>query len=558
MSISDSSELSSPPTTDDEALVQNSTKPSGLDRYFKPAPKGTRKGTPKVPSSPPPPKRPASPPHEYVLADNADIAFIVMFRSRFHNVFPKSLPHYGPQDIERGVAEMVPGDYIEKLLCALLGLVLNRKKEIERGHFQRALEEAIQTHQSQWPAAWKAKNPTHGGGTFTSMTPAERLTLLKTLILWALSSSEAVQSLIKESYKQTRHEDDKNQPLSIQPWGRDGYKRRYWLIEGQDDTNFRLYRENNGVTPKTNQWFSVAGSIEEVNIVANKLDEDGTPHARTLRDRIRAAIPRFETGEEKRRRRDYRLARKAAFTRPLPGFSLYEGRTRGKKMRYTFSDDEEDSDDFPSRRSTRNSGVSTPAEPAGPTVTASGRQVKSRLGGSMYGETMLVDQRKVLEIERSAAGDAHGFNDGELGELTDRPQRSTRPSRKTRAPRRIDDSSEEEMKVKSDGEEASDNEWSGNEEEPDAEEFEAEGVDEDEDDDDDDDDDDEMSARDLEMNDAPPPEQDSLVVQLRYKKGFEQSKQQQHPGLKNAEGAAADCIAVDSRQPMLDKWKGFG
>lgn len=55
------------------------------------------------------------------------------------------------------------------------------------------------------------------------------------------------------------------------------------------------------MTSKTNQWFSVAGSIEEVNIVANRLDEDGTPHARTLRDRIRAAIPRFEAGEEVRR-----------------------------------------------------------------------------------------------------------------------------------------------------------------------------------------------------------------------------------------------------------------
>lgn len=70
MSASDSSELSSPPTTDDEAVAKNVAQPSGLDRYFKPAPKGT----PKVPSSPPPPKRAPSPPHEYVLADNADIA----------------------------------------------------------------------------------------------------------------------------------------------------------------------------------------------------------------------------------------------------------------------------------------------------------------------------------------------------------------------------------------------------------------------------------------------------------------------------------------------------
>ena len=54
-----------------------------------------------------------------------------MFRSRFSDAFPKSLPHYGPQDIERGVEEEVPGEQIERLLCALLGLVLNRKKDVE-------------------------------------------------------------------------------------------------------------------------------------------------------------------------------------------------------------------------------------------------------------------------------------------------------------------------------------------------------------------------------------------------------------------------------------------
>lgn len=54
-----------------------------------------------------------------------------MFRSRFSDAFPKSLPHYGPQDIEYGVAEPEPGEQVERLLCALLGLVLNRKKDVE-------------------------------------------------------------------------------------------------------------------------------------------------------------------------------------------------------------------------------------------------------------------------------------------------------------------------------------------------------------------------------------------------------------------------------------------
>ena len=83
----------------------------------------------------------------------------------------------------------------------------------------------------------------------------------------------------------------------MQAWGRDGDKRRFWLIEGQDDTHFRLYRESNPAL-KHNTWRSVAGTIEEVKEVAQRLDEENTQASRRLRDRINAAIPRFEASEE--------------------------------------------------------------------------------------------------------------------------------------------------------------------------------------------------------------------------------------------------------------------
>ena len=102
---------------------------------------------------------------------------------------------------------------------------------------------------------------------------------------------------MKESYKQSRHDDDLNQPLSVQSWGRDGDKRRFWLIEGQDDTHFRLYRESNPAL-KNNTWRSIAGTIDEVKEVAQRLDEENTQASRRLRDRINAAIPRFEASEE--------------------------------------------------------------------------------------------------------------------------------------------------------------------------------------------------------------------------------------------------------------------
>ena len=127
-----SSPLTSPPSSEDEVLemkmkdIVPKSKVKGLDKYFKPAPKGQ----PRDPT-PEPPKRAPSPPHEYSFADKDEIAFLVMFRARFSDAFPKSLPHYGPQDIERGVRGDLPDHDAERLLCALLGLVLNRKKDVE-------------------------------------------------------------------------------------------------------------------------------------------------------------------------------------------------------------------------------------------------------------------------------------------------------------------------------------------------------------------------------------------------------------------------------------------
>ena len=115
--------------------------------------------------------------------------------------------------------------------------------------------------------------------------------------MWSLNSSDAIQATIKESYKQQRQEDDLNQPLSVQPWGRDGDKRRYWLIEGREDTHFRVYRENNPAL-KTHTWWSVADSIPTIRELAKHLQEEGTQAARRLHDRIHSAIPRFEAGED--------------------------------------------------------------------------------------------------------------------------------------------------------------------------------------------------------------------------------------------------------------------
>lgn len=54
-----------------------------------------------------------------------------MFRSRFDDAMPRSLPNFGPQEVERDVVEAIPGDRVEHFLCALLGLLLNRKQDVK-------------------------------------------------------------------------------------------------------------------------------------------------------------------------------------------------------------------------------------------------------------------------------------------------------------------------------------------------------------------------------------------------------------------------------------------
>lgn len=122
-----------------------------------------------------------------------------MFRARFTDAFPRSLANFGPQELERDVVDIVPGEHVEHFLCALLGLLLNRKQDIKYvprprlialgffhttlliefeyrpGHYNRALEEAIQNHKSQWAKDWEDKNPLSGGATFSSMSPSERV-----------------------------------------------------------------------------------------------------------------------------------------------------------------------------------------------------------------------------------------------------------------------------------------------------------------------------------------------------------------------------------------------
>ena len=182
-------------------------------------------------------------------------------------------------------------------------------------------------------------------------------------------------------------------------------------------------------------------------------------------------------------------------------------------MKYTFSDDD-DSDDFSARRSNRNSGVSTPLENQGPTVTSSGRHVKSRLGG-IYGESLPNDQRRELEAENTGAAEAGTETSEDMPTTLGRPERSTRPPRNAQRPSKYSNGGHSDVE----SEEAPEQEeWSGDEDAPDDSEPDFE-VDADEDDDNDNEEDSEMLDEEDDLDEHEDENtQESLVVQLRYKK----------------------------------------
>ena len=83
-----------------------------------------------------------------------------------------------------------------------------------------------------------------------------------------------------------------------------------------------------------------------------------------------------------------------------------------------------------SGRRSRNSGVSTPAEPAGPVVTASGRHIRPRAGG-IYGESLLSGQQE--DVSPTYTNGVDGEDATEQDTLRSRTRQAQGTSRAGRA-----------------------------------------------------------------------------------------------------------------------------
>ncbi|KAK9463562.1 uncharacterized protein V1516DRAFT_613924, partial [Lipomyces oligophaga] len=275
-------------------------------------------------------------PHEPMYAQN--ISLIIFFREKFSDLF-SAISHFGPQDLEEGLMSSQPSSIVESFLCRILTLVLNRKKNVEPGHFTRPLEEAISTFGASYWGVYQQSGPFTGGATFVSMGWSSRLEVLVALVNFALWASDAVREMINVVYDIQNMEGSKITRLSVQPIGMDDARLRYYLVAGEN-TRFRLFQQSNPYWSPCN-WTPVASSCYELAQFIEKL-ASGNPSERSMEllESLREQLPILDASEQRRR--------KKTNGRQSLGDSVsidYTGRTRGKKVDYTHVEDEDDYDD---------------------------------------------------------------------------------------------------------------------------------------------------------------------------------------------------------------------
>jgi len=182
-------------------------------------------------------------------------------------------------------------------------------------------------------------------------------------------------------------------------------------------------------------------------------------------------------------------------------------------MKYTYSDDEDDFYTDSTRRSTRNTRNHTPAEPSGPVVTASGRQVRAptRLNaetGSNGGASASVS----VQGDGQYSADVEMSREPSLGP-TGRPRRSAAVNHGVNGWISSRKRKSEEL------------EWDEDEDSPELgddeeEEEEEEHVPDESDEDDDDVEEDQVDDDNMDLEDTAPPRH--LVVKLSVKKAVDQ------------------------------------
>jgi hypothetical protein len=322
------------------------------------------------------------------IQNHPDIAFCVMFRTRFTDLFDGWCPPLSPQEFEAGIQpEEGFSLAVESYLVRVMSLMMNRKKPVEVGKYSNALETwstmplaqgSVSTIDAMsLPCGWSRKLASRD---VVAMDWRGRLQLLKMATVAALSLSDAVKKLIAD-----KREVSGRKVLSELQWlplGEDCARNTYWLADGSGDINWdedgkiipategafdtqwRLYRQTNPYKAVVS-WVPVASSPEDLATLIEEMPKlspadsakSYTPlleaqHKRLL-GKLEELIPRTLSSRDRIREAEERVvaqqAKKAAAARAheyqKSKIGANRGRTRGKRVDYKQLAAPQDSED---------------------------------------------------------------------------------------------------------------------------------------------------------------------------------------------------------------------
>lgn len=307
--------------------------------------------------------------------NHPDVAFCVMFRTRFTDLFDGWCPPLSAQEFESGIQlEEGFSHAVESYLVRVMSLMMNRKKPVEVGKYSNALEtwslmpltqgSVSQIDALSIPCGWNRKLASRD---VVAMDWRGRLQLLKMATLSALSLSEAIKKLIADKRDVVGRK--VMSELQFLPLGEDRNRDTYWLVDGSGDinwdekgkllpstegafdTSFRVYRQTNPYKSVVS-WLPVASSPEEISTLIEELPTEtkGSDGVKKLLDdlhnnlaaKLDALIPRMIAAQHRVYEAEQKVIaqqqRKAAATRAMElqksKVGSNRGRTRGKRVDY--------------------------------------------------------------------------------------------------------------------------------------------------------------------------------------------------------------------------------
>ncbi|KAI8357501.1 hypothetical protein B0O80DRAFT_289988 [Mortierella sp. GBAus27b] len=266
-----------------------------------------------------------------------EIAFVYGFLLKFRPLLRQNSPlqEISMESLEEGLLSRTPNACIEEVHTNLLSNLVNRKKGVDGGAWQRVFMDTLDAKHKSNDLEYDY-NPLRYYRDYYRIPPEDRVHLLKALVHWVLQEGPVIRNGIEED----------NEYYVIEPFGADQAKRVYWYFGG----TFRIFRETKNPKKKSTGWETVAVNLDEIKVLADSFEGTSSKPEKALQIRLREEIiqpaeERIIQNQLKQERLEKRMHKLAQLHELAATRTTRTRSCRVNQPKYTFDDDEDEFED---------------------------------------------------------------------------------------------------------------------------------------------------------------------------------------------------------------------